>query len=67
MIPKNVKPNDAHKFLASLEKKKDISNVQVRFNYIGQGETVIDQLPEAGITLSEEGKVWIYLGEDTFE
>lgn len=25
IIPKNIKPNDAHKFLASLEKKKDIS------------------------------------------
>ncbi|MFR9255928.1 MAG: hypothetical protein ACLVJ6_10745 [Merdibacter sp.] len=32
-----------------------------------RGRTVIDQLPAGGTTLSEEGRVWIYLGEDTFE
>ncbi len=35
--------------------------------FIGEGDTVIDQLPAGGTTLSEEGRVWIYLGEDTFE
>ena len=48
-------------------KRKDVKQEGVNFEFIGEGETVIDQLPEAGITLSEEGKVWIYLGEDTFE
>ena len=47
--------------------KADVRQEGVRFTFIGEGDTVIDQLPAGGTTLSEEGRVWIYLGEDTFE
>lgn len=36
------------------------------FEFIGEGDTIIDQLPEAGSVLNEGGKVWIYLGSDEF-
>ena len=47
--------------------KKEVVQEGVRFTFIGEGDTVIDQLPEGGVTLSEEGEVWIYLGDDTFK
>lgn len=48
-------------------KKAEVVQEGVSFTFIGEGDTVIDQLPQGGVTLSENGKVWIYLGEDTFE
>lgn len=39
----------------------------ISFEFIGEGDTIIDQLPQAGATLSEGGKVWIYLGNDYVE
>lgn len=48
-------------------KKEEVKQEGISFEFIGEGNTVIDQLPSPGVTLTEEGKVWIYLGEDTFK
>ncbi|MDE6195499.1 MAG: PASTA domain-containing protein, partial [Erysipelotrichaceae bacterium] len=37
------------------------------FEFIGEGDQVVDQMPEANTVLNEGGKVWIYLGKDEFE
>ena len=34
------------------------------FEFIGEGDVIIDQLPQAGAVLDEGGKVWITLGKD---
>ena len=45
-------------------KKKDVQQEGVQFEFFGEGDKVIDQLPEAGTYLeSTSGKVWIYLGD----
>ena len=46
------------------KKKKDVVQEGVRFTFIGEGDTVMEQMPEAGTTLGEQGEVWIYLGND---
>lgn len=46
------------------KKKKDVTQEGVRFTFIGEGDTVMEQMPEAGTTLGEQGEVWIYLGND---
>lgn len=47
------------------KKKKDVAQEGVTFTFIGSGDTVMEQMPEAGTTLSAEGgEVWIYLGND---
>ena len=47
------------------KKKKDVSQEGVTFTFIGSGDTVMEQMPEAGTTLSAEGgEVWIYFGND---
>ena len=47
--------------------KDEVQQEGVIFEFFGEGDTVIDQLPRGGVTLNESGRVWIYLGEDTFE
>ena len=43
--------------------KKDVQQEGVQFEFFGEGDKVIDQLPAAGTYLeSTSGKVWIYLG-----
>lgn len=44
--------------------KKDVTQEGVTFTFIGEGDTVMEQMPEAGTTLGEQGEVWIYLGND---
>lgn len=46
------------------KKKKDVTQEGVTFTFIGEGDTVMEQMPEAGTTLGEQGEVWIYLGND---
>lgn len=47
------------------KKKEEVVQEGVRFTYIGDGDTVLEQMPEAGTTFSSEGgEVWIYLGDD---
>lgn len=47
------------------KKKKDVIQTGVTFTFIGEGDTVMEQMPEAGTTISAEGgEVWIYLGND---
>ena len=43
--------------------KKAVQQEGVQFEFFGEGDKVIDQLPAAGTYLeSTSGKVWIYLG-----
>lgn len=44
--------------------KSEAINDGLSFEYIGEGDTIIDQLPKQGMVLPEGGKVWIYLGND---
>lgn len=47
------------------KKKKEVVQAGVTFTFIGEGDTVMEQMPEAGTTISSEGgEVWIYLGND---
>lgn len=37
----------------------------VTFTFLGEGDTVLEQMPVDGTTLpAEGGEVWIYLGDD---
>lgn len=47
-------------------KASDVSKEGLVFETIGEGDTVIDQLPSAGAVLNEGGRVWLYLGSDEF-
>ncbi len=47
--------------------KKDVRNQNLDIVFMGQGDTVIDQLPAAGTKINEYGTVWIYLGEEKTE
>lgn len=47
--------------------RKDAVMEGLTFEFIGEGDTIIDQMPEAGSVLREGGKVWIYLGNDAFK
>lgn len=42
--------------------KKEISNPQLRFEYVGEGETVIDQLPRPGNYVDEGDTIVLMLG-----
>ena len=42
---------------------KEVKNNDLNFVFIGDGETVIDQLPKANTMLDELGTVWIYLDD----
>lgn len=44
--------------------KEEVVQEGLSFEFIGEGNTVIDQLPAKGTVLEEGGKVWIYLGND---
>lgn len=44
--------------------KKEAVQEGLGFEFIGEGDTIIDQLPMGGTVLDEGGKVWIYLGND---
>ncbi len=44
-------------------KVKDVKDSDLKFVYIGNGDTVLDQLPSAGTVLTETNTVWLYLGE----
>lgn len=44
--------------------KKEAVQKGLEFEFIGEGDTIIDQLPIGGTVLDEGGKVWIYLGND---
>ena len=48
------------------KKKEEIKQEGLVLEWIGEGDTVIAQLPQAGTTLNEGGKVWLYLEEDSF-
>lgn len=47
------------------KKKKEVQQEGITFTFIGEGDTVMEQMPEAGTTLGEQGEVWIYLGNDS--
>lgn len=47
------------------KKKKEVQQEGIMFTFIGEGDTVMEQMPEAGTTLGEQGEVWIYLGNDS--
>lgn len=49
------------------KKKSEVKQEGLQFTFIGEGEYVISQLPEAGVKLTSGGKVWVYLGEDTYK
>lgn len=56
----NIKVND---FVG--KKRKDIKQEGVNFTFIGEGDTVLEQMPAPGTVFSVEGgEVWIYLGDD---
>ncbi|MDE6475943.1 MAG: PASTA domain-containing protein [Erysipelotrichaceae bacterium] len=60
--PKTVRVND---FVGlSME---EVKQEGLTFEFIGEGDQVVDQMPEANTVLNEGGKVWIYLGKDEFE
>lgn len=44
--------------------KKEVTQEGLVFEFSGEGDSVIDQLPAAGTVLDEGGKVWITLGND---
>ena len=47
------------------KKKKDVQQEGVTFTFLGEGDTVLEQMPVDGTTLpAEGGEVWIYLGDD---
>ena len=47
------------------KKKKEVQQEGVTFTFIGEGDYVIEQMPEEGTMFSSEGgEVWIYLGDD---
>lgn len=67
-IPKKKVWGDAQKYTVEdfIGKGKDeVVQEGITFEWIGEGNKVIDQLPLGGTVLDEGGKVWIYLGEDT--
>lgn len=43
---------------------QSVAKEGIIFETVGEGDTVIDQMPEAGAILNEGGKVWLYLGND---
>lgn len=50
------------------KKKEEVVQEGVTFTFIGEGDTVLEQMPEAGTVLTAQGgEVWIYLGNDTVE
>lgn len=50
------------------KKRSEVSQEGVTFTFVGEGETVLEQMPEAGTTLrAEGGEVWLYLGNDGVE
>lgn len=47
------------------KKKEEVVQEGVTFTFIGEGDTVLEQMPEAKTSFSSEGgEVWIYLGDD---
>lgn len=47
------------------KKRKDVVQDGVNFTFIGEGDTVMEQMPDAGTTFTTEGgEAWIYLGDD---
>ena len=69
-LPKKKVWGDAMEFVVEDyvgKNKKEAVMEGLSFEFIGEGDVVIDQLPEAGTTLQEGGKVWIYLGKDEVE
>lgn len=44
--------------------KDEVKQEGLVFEFVGEGDKVVEQLPKKGTTLSEGGKVWIYLGKD---
>lgn len=47
------------------KKKKDVVQEGVTFTFIGDGDMVLEQMPQEGTVLSSQGgEVWIYLGDD---
>lgn len=66
-LPKKKVWGDAAEFVVENylgKSKKDAVMEGLSFEFIGEGDTIVDQLPEAGSVLHEGGKVWIYLGND---
>lgn len=47
--------------------KKEAVQEGLLFEFIGEGDVIIDQLPQAGAVLDEGGKVWITLGKDLID
>lgn len=46
------------------KKKSEVKQEGVTFTFIGEGDSVLQQMPEEGTTLGTQGEVWIYLGDD---
>lgn len=66
-IPKKKVWGDAQRYTVEAyigKSKQEVTQEGLIFEYIGEGDQVIDQLPQAGTVLDESGKVWIYLGND---
>ncbi len=49
------------------KKKSEVQQEGVIFEFIGDGDVVCDQLPQAGVTLNDQGRVWVYLEKDSFK
>ncbi len=48
------------------KKRSKISQEGITFTFYGEGDVVIDQMPQKGTVLSPDGgEVWIYLGKET--
>lgn len=66
-IPKKKIWGDAQRYTVENyigKSKAEVTQEGLLYEFIGEGDQVIDQLPQAGTVLNEGGKVWIYLGSD---
>lgn len=65
-LPKQTTWLDAIKYKVNNYKgmkKEEVKEEHLNIVYIGEGSTVIDQMPEAGVVLDEGEEVWVYLGD----
>ena len=47
------------------KKKEEIKNEEYNILFIGEGDTVIDQMPEAKSKIESGNEVWLYLGNES--
>ena len=44
------------------KKKKECKSTKLNLEFYGEGDVVIDQIPEANTVVNEYSTVWLYLG-----